>query len=249
MNSHGPPHMAVQKQDDQHEHTFSSYVRIRDVVLKTYLGRWTIGRSGERGSGISVLPARHDDDDDDYYTRIFLVLLPHCVCIANNSIKHESFVYTQLNDQTVLFRTIQFSTSHLFVLSLNVKQFYLSIRLEIIEIYLKTIIYKKGAIYLENRVHYNQISALSNRLRVCHLPNKPNQTEISLCWQTVKYVAEGEGLTAFHKTALDSEVAVQFSGECGVPLLPGPLWPGLIIFTQPLRSGRIWHKVNFLSGV
>ena len=22
-----------------------------------------------------------------------------------------------------------------------------------------------------------------------------------------------------------------------------------IIFTQPLRSGRIWHKFNFLSGV
>ena len=43
--------------------TFSSYVRIRDVVLKTCLGRWTIGRSGERGSGISVLPARHDDDE------------------------------------------------------------------------------------------------------------------------------------------------------------------------------------------
>ena len=35
----------------------------RDVVLKTYLGRWTIGRSGERGSGTSVLPARYDDDD------------------------------------------------------------------------------------------------------------------------------------------------------------------------------------------
>ena len=64
MYSYGSPHMAVQKQDDQHEHTFSSYVRIRDVVLKTYLGRWTIGRSGERGSGISVLPARHDNDDD-----------------------------------------------------------------------------------------------------------------------------------------------------------------------------------------
>ena len=57
--------MAVQKQDAQHEHTFSSYVRIRDVVLKTCLGRRTIGSSGERGSGISVLPARHDDDDDD----------------------------------------------------------------------------------------------------------------------------------------------------------------------------------------
>ena len=23
----------------------------------------------------------------------------------------------------------------------------------------------------------------------------------------------------------------------------------MILFTQPLRSGRIWHKVNFLSGV
>ena len=60
---HGPPHMAMQKLDDQHEHTFSNYVRIRDVVQKTGLRRWTIGKSGERGSGISVLPARHDDDD------------------------------------------------------------------------------------------------------------------------------------------------------------------------------------------
>ena len=29
------------------------------------LRRWTIGKSGERGSGISVLPARHDDNYDD----------------------------------------------------------------------------------------------------------------------------------------------------------------------------------------
>ena len=29
------PHMAEQKQDDQLEHTYSSYVRIRDVALKT----------------------------------------------------------------------------------------------------------------------------------------------------------------------------------------------------------------------
>ena len=68
------PHMAVQKQDDQHEHTFSSYVRIRDVVLKTSLGRWTIGRSGERGSGISVLPARYDDDHDDIYIYIYIYI-------------------------------------------------------------------------------------------------------------------------------------------------------------------------------
>ena len=59
------PHMAGQKQDDQLEHTFSGYVRIRDVALMTCQSRWTIGRSGERGSGISVLAARHDDDDDD----------------------------------------------------------------------------------------------------------------------------------------------------------------------------------------
>ena len=63
MYSYGPPHMAGQKQDGQHEHTFSSYVRIQDVDLKTYQRRWTIGRSAERGSGISVLVARQDDDD------------------------------------------------------------------------------------------------------------------------------------------------------------------------------------------
>ena len=59
------PHMAGQKQDDQHEHRFSSYVRIRDVALKTCQRRWTIGKSGDRGSGISVLVVQHDDDDDD----------------------------------------------------------------------------------------------------------------------------------------------------------------------------------------
>ena len=56
------PHMARQKQDDQLKHTFGSYVRIRDVAQKTCQRRWTIGRSGERGSGISVLAVRHDDD-------------------------------------------------------------------------------------------------------------------------------------------------------------------------------------------
>ena len=64
MYSYGPPHMDKQKQDDQLEHTYSSYVRIRDVTLKTCQKRWMIGRSGERGSGISVLAARHHDDDE-----------------------------------------------------------------------------------------------------------------------------------------------------------------------------------------
>ena len=54
--------MAVKKQDDRLELTYSNYVRTQDVTLKT------IGRSGERGSGISMLAARHDDDDDDDFT-------------------------------------------------------------------------------------------------------------------------------------------------------------------------------------
>ena len=61
--------MAGQKLDDQHEHTFSSYMRIRDVAQKTCQRRWTIGKSGERGSGISVLAARH------YYYYYYYYLL------------------------------------------------------------------------------------------------------------------------------------------------------------------------------
>ena len=66
--------MAEQKQDEQHEQTFSNYVRIRDVVQKTCQRRWTIGKNGERGSGISELPARHDDHDDDKQNRTIYFL-------------------------------------------------------------------------------------------------------------------------------------------------------------------------------
>ena len=48
--------------------------------------------------------------------------------ITNNLIKHQKFVYTLLNDQTVLFQTSQFSISNLFAHSLNVEQFYLTHR-------------------------------------------------------------------------------------------------------------------------
>ncbi len=43
--------------------------------------------------------------------------------MINNPIKHQSFVYSQLNDQTVLFQTIQFSISTQFFVytQLNVK--------------------------------------------------------------------------------------------------------------------------------
>ena len=40
------------------------------------------------------------------------------LCITSNSIKHQSFVYWQLNNQKVLFPTILFSISHMFILSL-----------------------------------------------------------------------------------------------------------------------------------
>ena len=61
------PYMAEQKQDDQLEHIYNSYMRLRDVALKTDQRRWTIGRSGERGSGISVLTAWHDDDSKNVF--------------------------------------------------------------------------------------------------------------------------------------------------------------------------------------
>ena len=48
--------------------------------------------------------------------------------ITNNSIKHLSFVYTHLNDQTIQFLTIQFSIYHLFAHSLNAKEISLTHR-------------------------------------------------------------------------------------------------------------------------
>ena len=56
-----PPLMVVQEWDDQHELTYSSYVKTRVVILKTCRRRWMIGRNGERRSGISAQAARHDE--------------------------------------------------------------------------------------------------------------------------------------------------------------------------------------------
>ena len=58
--------MDEQKQDNLLKPTYNSSVPIQDVASKTCQKQWTKGRGGERGSGISVLMARHDDDDDDY---------------------------------------------------------------------------------------------------------------------------------------------------------------------------------------
>ena len=63
MDPHTWPHKSRTTSSNVHSAAMWGY---RLFVLKTYLGQWTIGRSGgERGSGISVLPARYDDDDDN----------------------------------------------------------------------------------------------------------------------------------------------------------------------------------------
>ena len=38
MYSYGPQHVAVQKQDDQHEHTFSNYVMMMMMMMINYRG-------------------------------------------------------------------------------------------------------------------------------------------------------------------------------------------------------------------
>ena len=90
MFSYGPPHMAQQKQDDQLEPTYSWSVRIRDIALRTNQNRRTIGRSGDRGSGISMLAARHEDDDmvlshwlsSITKTTHVLLYISMCVCVC-----------------------------------------------------------------------------------------------------------------------------------------------------------------------
>ena len=70
-----PPHMGEQKQGDQLKHTYSSYVRIQDVALKTCQRRWMIRRSGKRGSGISVLVARYDDEWWWHLVYIYILII------------------------------------------------------------------------------------------------------------------------------------------------------------------------------
>ena len=49
------------------------------------------------------------------------------LCITNNSIKYQSFVYSRLKDPAILLPTIQFNINPLFAHRLNVKQSYLII--------------------------------------------------------------------------------------------------------------------------
>ena len=65
--SGGPLHMDEQRQDNQLEPIYNSSVPIRDVAMKTYRKQWTIGRGGERWSGIAVLVSWDDDDVSPYF--------------------------------------------------------------------------------------------------------------------------------------------------------------------------------------
>ena len=67
-------------------------MRIRDVALKTCQSRCTIGRSGERVSGISVLAARHDDDDDGIYIYIYIYKI--CKHSINNISYKPELIFT-----------------------------------------------------------------------------------------------------------------------------------------------------------
>ena len=72
-----PLHVEEQKQGDQLDSTLNSTVPKQDVALKTFRKQVTIGRNGERGSGISVLMAWHDDDDDDDDIYMYIYRIKH----------------------------------------------------------------------------------------------------------------------------------------------------------------------------
>ena len=120
MYSYGAPYMAKQKQDDQLEHTYSSYVRIRDVTLKTCQKRWMIGRSGERGSGISVLAPRHDDDEYIFlfFSFIFVPNFRHSwlgtTNISHHILQRIAFFEWILWSFPLFQLTVFFCWSHLF---------------------------------------------------------------------------------------------------------------------------------------
>ena len=130
MYSYGPPHMAEQKQDDQLKYTFSSYVRIQDVALKTYQRRWTIGRSGERGSRISVQAAQHDDDDDDVCVYIYLPRW-HKVNFLEDLIQFEFRVFLFLDlwpyqDEPIMTQIFNFLIYNEIILKKHIKMVWFS---------------------------------------------------------------------------------------------------------------------------
>ena len=70
--SYGPSHMAKQKQDVQLEHTYSSYLRIRDVALRTCQKRLMIG--------VTFRPLVKQTTTRNLYITIYIYFLDGRLC-------------------------------------------------------------------------------------------------------------------------------------------------------------------------
>ena len=85
--------MDEQRQDVHLEPTCSSSVPIQDVSLSFCRKQWTIGRCGERGSGI----ARHDDiykyDQDIHMHKTFIMFIRIGIRKIRNWFTYEIFIY------------------------------------------------------------------------------------------------------------------------------------------------------------
>ena len=111
MYSCGPLPMDEQRQDVQLEPTYCSCMPIQDVALRICRKQCPIGRRGERGSGISVLIAWHDDDDNDDVIQPMLILLHPFVCMGADNFLFGIFLVKSeiLYPQTILAETNTFS--------------------------------------------------------------------------------------------------------------------------------------------
>ena len=84
----GTLYMHEQSQDVQLEPTYSRSVPRQNVALRFSRKQWTLGRCGERGSGISGLWSWHEDDDDDDEEE------EDCIWATNFSAQHRT-CYTE----------------------------------------------------------------------------------------------------------------------------------------------------------
>ena len=127
--------MDEQRQDDQLEPIYNSLMPIQDIALKTSRKQWTREGQGDpcwqfiqHYSFICIL-----SNGSKYCYVIPIIQLRQTLksfkyCYVLLTIQSISHLFTQLIGQIVLFLTIQFNISYLFVHSLNVKQFYLTQR-------------------------------------------------------------------------------------------------------------------------
>ena len=156
MYSSGPVRIDEQRKDDQLESTYNSFVSMQDVALRTCRKQWTREKGGEKGSRISVLVARHDDDDVkqgdiEYIFWVVGMTRPEIEPrspepLANPLSKTFLFQAAQFI-KTVLFRTILFSISIVFVYTqLNVK----------------TVLVKNNSVYRKNSFNVKNCSISIN---------------------------------------------------------------------------------------